>query len=507
MNIRSQTALLLSALAAATAAHAQPDLCAFGFGHTPLGNAGVKINADGAVSITNLGSSGQDGVVINLDVGDTPGGIDSFTMQIDALPADAEPQDAYMYFEPVGTIPGESARIEAQRTADGWLWTPSLPGNNMPQLDVVFLDEDGMTLHTLEDFLGPIGELEVIEIKELVIKATVNEASIEFGQPSSFILPDGTKILLKKVRITPASELPIAGGFATATLGGIAMEEIVIAHEAIELFDQDIPATGLADAKLNLKGPCPDCALTVSNIGASGDDGVEFKTEQARQITITQDLGPVPPGGPDGLQSIWLDIGFPNGSVLEKAMGTTLGLRSDGDLVQSVVDWSKLGSSDVVKLYKEGQLIAQVNTPSIFTSRAPVAQTFAESGPTGPFHPYVQIVFALPEPIFDDQLNFLAEADEVVFELQQPDLDFDTIEKASVTAANVESITVEDIEVDQSAPCPPDCNQDGLLNVLDFICFQALFAAGDLAADVNGDNALNILDFIAFQQAFQAGCA
>ena len=47
------------------------------------------------------------------------------------------------------------------------------------------------------------------------------------------------------------------------------------------------------------------------------------------------------------------------------------------------------------------------------------------------------------------------------------------------------------------------------LNVADFICFQAQFAAGNPAANCDGSTTpptLNITDFICFQQAFAAGC-
>jgi len=55
--------------------------------------------------------------------------------------------------------------------------------------------------------------------------------------------------------------------------------------------------------------------------------------------------------------------------------------------------------------------------------------------------------------------------------------------------------------------CLADCNDDGVLNILDFTCFQAAFQAGDLAtADCDGSGSLNILDFTCFQAAFQAGC-
>lgn len=48
-----------------------------------------------------------------------------------------------------------------------------------------------------------------------------------------------------------------------------------------------------------------------------------------------------------------------------------------------------------------------------------------------------------------------------------------------------------------------------LLNVSDFVCFQALFAAGDPRANCDGSTVppvLNVADFVCFQTAFAAGC-
>jgi hypothetical protein len=45
-----------------------------------------------------------------------------------------------------------------------------------------------------------------------------------------------------------------------------------------------------------------------------------------------------------------------------------------------------------------------------------------------------------------------------------------------------------------------------VLNVNDFVCFQALFAAGSPDADCDRSGVLNVNDFICFQAAFAAGC-
>ena len=51
-----------------------------------------------------------------------------------------------------------------------------------------------------------------------------------------------------------------------------------------------------------------------------------------------------------------------------------------------------------------------------------------------------------------------------------------------------------------------DCNGDGEYNILDFVCYQGKFTAGDPDADCNDDGVLNILDFVCFQVLFTS-CA
>jgi hypothetical protein len=54
--------------------------------------------------------------------------------------------------------------------------------------------------------------------------------------------------------------------------------------------------------------------------------------------------------------------------------------------------------------------------------------------------------------------------------------------------------------------CLADFNEDGALNILDFVAFQLAWRAGDDAADVNGDGVFDVLDFVAFQGLFFEGC-
>jgi choice-of-anchor B domain-containing protein len=68
---------------------------------------------------------------------------------------------------------------------------------------------------------------------------------------------------------------------------------------------------------------------------------------------------------------------------------------------------------------------------------------------------------------------------------------------------------IDDLQIDElicESGCVADFNNDGVLNILDFVALQVAFQAGDESADINGDGDLNILDFVAYQGLFQDGC-
>jgi hypothetical protein len=54
--------------------------------------------------------------------------------------------------------------------------------------------------------------------------------------------------------------------------------------------------------------------------------------------------------------------------------------------------------------------------------------------------------------------------------------------------------------------CPADVNNDGALDILDFVTFQLLWQAADPAADCDANAEFNLLDFVCFQHLFQEGC-
>ncbi len=79
---------------------------------------------------------------------------------------------------------------------------------------------------------------------------------------------------------------------------------------------------------------------------------------------------------------------------------------------------------------------------------------------------------------------------------------------ACSTAAGVAALTIAAgfALANPDSTCRVDLDGDGELTVFDFLEFQNLFAAGDLAVDFDGDGELTIFDFLEFQNEFVQGC-
>lgn len=67
----------------------------------------------------------------------------------------------------------------------------------------------------------------------------------------------------------------------------------------------------------------------------------------------------------------------------------------------------------------------------------------------------------------------------------------------------VDDIRVQDEFIDD---CIADCDGDGSVNTLDFLCFLNAFNGGDPSSDCDGNGTINTLDFLCFLNEFAAGC-
>jgi uncharacterized protein (TIGR03118 family) len=60
--------------------------------------------------------------------------------------------------------------------------------------------------------------------------------------------------------------------------------------------------------------------------------------------------------------------------------------------------------------------------------------------------------------------------------------------------------------IDAASACAADCNDDGVLDITDFVCFQGQWQARTPAGDCDANGVFDVVDFVCFETAFLAGC-
>ena len=73
-------------------------------------------------------------------------------------------------------------------------------------------------------------------------------------------------------------------------------------------------------------------------------------------------------------------------------------------------------------------------------------------------------------------------------------------------STEIAAISVARILVPPAGGCAADCNDDGVLNILDFVCFQTEWQNQLATGDCDANGMYNILDFVCYQTLFQRGC-
>lgn len=61
-------------------------------------------------------------------------------------------------------------------------------------------------------------------------------------------------------------------------------------------------------------------------------------------------------------------------------------------------------------------------------------------------------------------------------------------------------------DCDASPDCYADCDQNGVLNIFDYICYGNAFASSGAYADCDGNGVVDKFDYICFGNAYAAGC-
>jgi hypothetical protein len=209
--------------------------------------------------------------------------------------------------------------------------------------------------------------------------------------------------------------------------------------------------------------------------------------DATREITITFPEDVTPPPG----TKVFIRFSDEDGSTGQHS-----------DLCQAVPPFDpNSGNAETGLFYASAHVQTEVDTDPT----KGVAAMFVQAPPGNPI---LDLQLPPEVPAFVDvQGEFAA------VEFEQPLLASDPsylrFTFANGFGAEPQPLVFEAFLVDVPAPPPPclaDFNEDGQVNVLDFVAYQQAYQLKEPSADINGDGILNVLDFVAFQAEFQKGC-
>jgi hypothetical protein len=494
---------------------------AFGLPHAPLGQAQLN-ESGGTLTVSNIGSSGKDGVSIDL------GACDGFECEVDFGPRLQLPPGMLYQIDAFSPIPG-SGFGQDQKTlcaqfqeANGGLAALSLDlGALDPGMLRVEVELGGQILQTHEfpqPFPTPIligelgtssdgrhGTLTISNIGSSGKDGVSTDCQfcvdsffdVEYLTPFQVSVAGGGVVIADAVRFTllqmPAGSLP-APPFTRVEMRGAHTgggNQFTLTDEALGLFGTTHRAIGTAHMSTG------GGTLTVSNIGSSGKDGV------------SQD--PLPPGTPRSVFQL-ADIQTSVPSVLSVTSllaldGLPPGTPVTGFIYQDganpmefVTDFAPMGSpTQTLELYLAGELIfVQSGMSGVLSSAASPPDNvgvIVENGEVIQVYSWIvptAITVSGGPTILSDEMHVspdgggglgLPTAQEII--------------ASEIRVAGDDSIVIVNQQVLPPPPaCPWDCgDQDGNVGVVDFLALLAQWGQPGTSCDFDGGG-VGVTDFL-----------
>ncbi len=485
----------------------------FGLPHTPLGNATLTLDTPtGHLVVSNIGSSGEDGVSIDLD------GATGFVAAVDIGPKGGLSPGTFFQIDGLEHVAGPAAsgaapppfRLSISETTGGQAAVSvSMGFYDASALQVQAL-LDGVVVADVEHLppfpaviaegdigTGASGEPVIITMTsmdpaapELPVQTEI--LSMDLTRSAMTIAPAGAVIANElRVGLTPGTVAPPP--IDLIEMRGADVGEIRVSDEAVGLFGNLHRALGQA----HLVGPAVlgHCCLTVSNIGASGDDGVEAECVPPA-IKIDFNVGEIVGGPGYSLASAALIESSGAGLLVVQSKVREL---TAGTLELSV-DFSALGStSQTVEVLLGDTVIAsisgQVGPVGETTDNPPciiwdIKDSCAHSESKWDV-PLVIDVNGLA-PMTADGLRVTPE---IIAGGGGP-LILESIPAVQLTGESINSFTITGETLEVTPPCPWDCGDgDGMVGIVDFL---AVLGGWGLPGpcDFDGDAVVGITDFL-----------
>jgi len=540
MNARAIGLSVFALVSLAGTALAQPGGGTYvsGMEHTSLGGAALGTPTERKLTVSNIGSSGQDGVEVKwrtaygggstVGVGpllDTPGA---------ELKIKRKGWDGLIY----GTH-----RLTSNGDGTG-MFEFDFSGLGATALHVVEYDASG---NVVSDFTGgggvvnkewvpnftcPDGSQPIIMMRWMKSCAScdwflwIGWMCLGTGDEFTYENNQG------RIIVTPT--LPVPAPFDPATesvlITASGIPEIVIDNDELHTFSAALPGLppgepyweplsvhGIGQGHISEEcdSGLNDCdqserRLTVSNIGSSGQDGVAIELP--------------------GHRATGMEMGIKKGDCCPSPGHTTLlTLADDGGLTQSVsrtlldplsgmeeldADFSDIGAYGWrLTLLDPGGVVVGPPGGTDIISGGP-RPIFSDNCPPGSVAHYYN-AGTTSNPVWvlwwcESINNFVLPGGTVVPNVASCTIEplgasshYGPIAECRLTGVDGER-TITDLHI--SNACPSDFNLDGFVSGDDFDAFVLAFERGDPSADFNFDTFVSGDDFDAFVLAFEAGC-
>ena len=327
-------------------------------------------------------------------------------------------------------------------------------------------------------------------------------ARFEFAEPVEMFAFDGQSAVVDAVEIRAIGIDP-APSMTHVQHNMSNLEFLKIRSETIGMFGNQHRSLDGAWMRGDSGGD-----LVISNIGSSGEDGVALDDIPSESIAITySELEPV---GMAGDQFFDVDVSWGQTTFRTEIVSLSLvGLTPSERIMtpkmgaiapeDGLVEVQLLAAGNAV-----ATLVGPVNDPPAIVAQGLEVPTLTADKSS----PKLLLKCAGGSffQAFDADGNLLGTIDEIVYSVSPQDGQAEAILGARLRGRLLDELRIHDEVVIPLSACFADCDGNGVLNILDFVCYQGLFVGGDPAADCDGNGVLNILDFVCFQGEFTAGC-
>jgi len=330
----------------------------FGLAHSPLGQALLSPGANGELLVSNIGSSGQDGILVDLN-NIEPANLGGFSWSLEMpepLPIGAVMRtDGTGQFDGVPDLPAGSQGVE-QVAAGLRILPPDFSSSGASTYDIALYRNDTLVYRQLAMTGSPGIMLNDSKPRRCSCKGLhwswiIGKLS---GAAAELQIAAGPTVVADRIDFTPNGATHNMELLQTATAQATGVPSFKVSTELVDTFGYSHLALG--SAVLEGAG-----FLTLTNLGSSGQDGVEISFGKVDSFDVGLDPIVDAEGNPSHYIGAYLEaiaIGSLNG-VPGQPLGVTRFTQVGPGIYDITADFTAIGSpTQHVQVFNQGTLVA-----------------------------------------------------------------------------------------------------------------------------------------------------